>query len=480
MANIRSASEYGTFSKLFPESRRLNFQPLDQSSHRRMPDEYRCSASLANETSECSGATNRADLLDEMRAVRSTYTAYIEDQDLPSSAQDLYRLVANMVGKVLNEPDEHLDASVETVNAVRCIDRYVRETTSDLNTLQLNLKKRTDDNGLFRFHAHLADYAGAWCGALKGCDDKPTMISSQPWTIIVKAIDKGQDQLPAWEASDQHSARPHCLYLEALQVRVQHLVDDGWTFLDLDLALFAIRTYARRNYICHGGVFDLFKSNNFAGLAKYIEEDDSILEKILPDEEKPMVGKYRRLLTFYRDSHIRQDSDGKWVGKAPSSTTGRLLKRSSRPTRAETRGDIEMGLLRPPGLSGSPPANVSFFPTEFRRQSDPERRGDSEQRGLKRPANEQPPENRCVKAARGLDYPQGRLETLGTVTDQDSMGALKLLDDVLALGAELTYRSPSKSLQVLQEQMEELEKELEAVGVRIRKRQMKGSQKGRR
>jgi hypothetical protein len=79
---------------------------------------------------------NQGNILDEMRAVQTSYTASIGDQDLPSSAQDLYRLIAKMAADAVSGSDEHPVISADTVNAVRCIDRYVRETTSDRNTMR--------------------------------------------------------------------------------------------------------------------------------------------------------------------------------------------------------------------------------------------------------------------------------------------------------------------------------------------------------
>ena len=63
--------------------------------------------------------------------------------------------------------------------------------------------------------------------------------------------------------------------------RPSGLVHRGWDDLDFGQALFTIRFYARRNFICHGEIFDLFTSKNFAGLAEYIDADYKILEDVL-------------------------------------------------------------------------------------------------------------------------------------------------------------------------------------------------------
>ena len=52
-------------------------------------------------------------------------------------------------------------------------------------------------------------------------------------------------------------------------------------------------------------------SNILAGKF-FVENDDKVLEDILPDEEMPLLGGWKRLFKFYRNLHIRQTSDGVW------------------------------------------------------------------------------------------------------------------------------------------------------------------------
>lgn len=132
---------------------------------------------------------------------------------------------------------------------------------------------------------------------------------------------------------------------------------------------------------------------------------------------------------------------------------------------SELRSRIEMGLCRPAGSSGPPPANVSFSSHGFRRQSDPERRG------IKRPAVEQPSgAPTVVKAARGLDFPHVKLETKGAIKDCDAIGVAKLIAELHALHSELAYRCPEKSKMMCHDEIARLEKELERIGAAIRKR----------
>lgn len=225
-----------------------------------------------------------------MSAVHLNYTACIGDQDSPSYAQDMYRLVANMALDVMSTFNEPAGLSNQKANAVRCIDLYIRETTLDLNIARQDLSERTDDNRLFRFHAHLGDYAGVLCDALKEPDNKhSSSVLSQPWTLIVSAIDEYDKKLADWHASDQRDRCPYSVHLDTIRHRVQQLSDIGFTDLDIDTALFAIRSYARRNFISHGGAFDLHKKKDFVGLAKYLDHVDKTLEDILPNKEEPMT-----------------------------------------------------------------------------------------------------------------------------------------------------------------------------------------------
>ena len=406
-----------------------------------------------------------ARLGNEMRAVQSTYTACIRDQELPPSAQDVYRLVADLATKAVSGSDEHPGVSIDAVNAVRCIDRYIRETTSELNTARRDLAKRTEDTRLYRFHVHFADYAGFVCNVLKESESGSHSLLSRPWTQIVHAIDREQEALDTWKASDRNrKTRPVSPYMVAIRDRVKALVDRGWNGLDVGQALFAIRFYARRNFICHGEIFDLFTSKNFAGLAEYIDADVKILEDVLPDEEKPMVDKYRALLTLYKDMHIRKNDQDEWVEQAPLQ---RSLGASSRPLGPALISAIELGKFRPPGSSGPPPGNVSFDPATLRRQSEP--------KGTKRPAVDQPPGQPPVKVARGLNY-SSEWRPKKPVPDADSLGAQKLQERLHILGAELAQRKPAKALIVFEMQIAQLEKELESLSAAAYKKQRKAEQ----
>ena len=116
--------------------------------------------------------------------------------------------------------------------------------------------------------------------------------------------------MASWTASGCQALEASCPEMDALEVEVQKIIDEGLTDLDIDLAVFAITSYARQNFIAHGETDDLSVSKDCTGLAEYIDNDDKLLEDILPDEEMPMVDNWRRLLMIRRKSHTRRAGDG--------------------------------------------------------------------------------------------------------------------------------------------------------------------------
>ena len=146
-----------TFLRLVPVSRSPIAQLTTQLRNRETPAEYRPTST--NQSCGTLEQQRTTELGDEMRAVQSTYTACIGDQTLSPAVRDLYRLVTTLASEAIPESDAHLGSSIEKANVVRTIDRYVRETTSEYGTALSELSSRTDDARLFRFHAHLGDYA---------------------------------------------------------------------------------------------------------------------------------------------------------------------------------------------------------------------------------------------------------------------------------------------------------------------------------
>lgn len=457
--DMPSSSLSSTFSRLVPVSRIPTAQLTTQLRNRETPEEYRpASTNQSRGTLEQQRTT---ELGDEMRAVQSIYTACSRDQTLSSTVQDMYRLVTTLAAEAIPESEAHLDSSIEKANAVRTIDRYVRETTSEYGTALRELSSRTHDTRLFRFHAHLGDYAGELCGLLKDDKHSSSTILSGTWTKIVKALDDCDIRVASWNASGCKGPEPSCPEKDRLEVRVQKIIKAGFTDLDMDLALFAIRSYARRNFIAHGGTLDLDQSNDFAGLANHIDYDEKTLEDVLPDEEKPMVGYWRRLLTYFRSSHIRQTGDGGWerpkalsiAPESPPPLTGPVL-----------RSQIELGKRRESNSrDGPPPTNVKFDFGSYRRRSDPGRRG------TKRPATGQSPGRASPKRVKGLFYSPS-LEAIDEVQESEAWSAAELQLQLHEFGAKLAQANPHIAARVFKPQMTQLESKLVQVKARLEKK----------
>ena len=448
-----------TFSRLFPVSRDPTVQLTTHFRRRETPAEY--PPVSPNQSSGTLDQQRTIELGNEMRAVQSTYTARIGDQDLSPTVRDLYRLVTTLAAEAVPQSDGHLGSSIEKANMVRTIDRYVRETTSDYNTALCELSSRTRDTRLFRFHAHLGDYAEHVCNLLKGLDKKsPVKVLKRPWTDIVDILDTHQDSVAAWIASGYQGPQPICPEMDAIELRVSQIIEAGTTELDIDLALFAIRSYARRNFIAHGGTFEL--DDGSVELAEYIDNDDKLLEEILPDEEKPMVGNWRRLLMIRRNTPLKQKDDADWIAKDPLISESSALS-FGRGGRAVLRTRIEMGLQRGSNSpDGPPPTNVAFDPSSYRRHSDPGRRPIP-----KRPAVGQPSGESSPKRAKGPYYVPGLEAIPEDINDQNVQEAEELQLSLHTLAAELAQSKPGQAIHVFRQQIANLNRELERTRTKI-------------
>ena len=112
------------------------------------------------------GLSAGMELDNEMQAVMSRYTDCVGHPDLPEGTRELYQLVARMAS-FASGSDSHPFTRTDASDAVRCIDRYVRETASDAKTTNSALSTMAGDAELYRLHAVIGDYAGALCDDLK-------------------------------------------------------------------------------------------------------------------------------------------------------------------------------------------------------------------------------------------------------------------------------------------------------------------------
>lgn len=456
MADSLANDRTGTFSRLIPASRSLTYPPLGQLRNRKAPAPC-LGASDSSQSSGSPGQYQTGDFYNEMRTVESTYTACVRSEDLPLNTQELYRLVARLAGLAANGSDEHPFTPTEASNAVRCLDQYVRETASETNVANSEISRMATDTRLFRFHGALGDFFAFICTNLRA--GKNSLISKQPWTLIVPALDKEEEDRIAWEASDQTSNRPFGRFTEALWDRVNDLQVAGWDDLDLEITLLAVRSYARRNFLCHSKVYDLGASKNFRALGQYLEEVDKQLEAVLPDEEKPLADKYRRIVAVYRDQHIRKEN-GEWKdAKSLAGKTAGSSPLSNRPSRSTVRLSMDIGQFRPPGLAGPPPSNVSYDSTAFRRHTV------DEPRGTKRTAVGQPlDEPRRKRVALSDNFVDTRTEPKqDAISDKTELEIAKSLKAVHAIFDEWRQLDSKKYLTMLIGQQASLTQRLSEV-----------------
>ena len=234
--------------------------------------------------------------------------------------------------------------------------------------------------------------------------------------------------------------------------------------MDLEIALLAVRSYARRNFVCHSKVFDLDASKNFRALGQYLEEVDKQLEAVLPDEERPLADKYRRIIAVYRDQHIRKEN-GEWKdAKSLAGKTAGSSPLSNRPSRSTVRLSMDMGKFRPPGLAGPPPSNVSYDSAAFRRHTM------DEPRGTKRPAVGQPlDEPRRKRVALSDNFDTRTRPQQDDICDKVELDIAKSLTAVHAIFDEWRQLDSKKFLTMLVGQRAQLTEKLKVVRDQVEK-----------
>ena len=416
----------------------------------------------------------------EMLTVMSRYTDCVGSQNLPEGTRDLYQLIARMAS-FASGSDVYPFTRTDASDAVRCIDRYVMETGSESRTTNLALSTMAGDAELYRLYAVVGDLAQKLCEDLKDSISAPLL--KQQWTIILPKLDEEEGARTAWEASSEapRPERPKTPFMDVLALAVRTLNVNGMTDVDLDLALFAIRTYARRNSLFHGKSIDLLKSKRFAELARYLDLEESHLEGLLPDKEKASADKYRRLIKHFRSSSICLEGDRNWGQRqAPQLALPQggpeEVPSSFRPLgEFALRASMEMGDHRPSGLTGPPAPSVSFSPASLRRHTL------AELRGTKRPAEEQPLALPRAKAARGLDFGAKKVQAeVPPFSDNDHLHLGRLQSRLHQLTDEITRVSPGKARKLFDEQVPQCEQVLKRAKGSLEKQARDQERKKRR
>ncbi|KAI4209135.1 MAG: hypothetical protein LQ351_007887 [Letrouitia transgressa] len=175
------------------------------------------------------------------------------------------RLKVGKLTKVLQKLDayaaspERRFSPKDAAAAAKSIRRHVQDCSRKTKALQAQLEKSAEDNFLFRFHAVIGDYARVVCKALK--ESRPPRMLVGSWEDIVGALDKEEEKAARGIPSNKvHKQVEACVY--ALQK--EHYP------IDVDTALLAMRTYARRNYICHGEADQMIDKGDFKAAAKIL------------------------------------------------------------------------------------------------------------------------------------------------------------------------------------------------------------------
>ena len=158
--------------------------------------------------------------------------------------------------EAIPESDEHFDSSIEKASVVATIDQFGRETLLECRTNLCKLWSWTHDTRLRRFHPHLGDYAGDLLKLLIIEEWWKSFFLSAIWTMIVKTLDDYKEWIASWKTSGCKGLETSSPERDGLKVRVQEIIDAGFTDLKPGLAKVFSRR-ARTAPACYSRSFSL-------------------------------------------------------------------------------------------------------------------------------------------------------------------------------------------------------------------------------
>jgi hypothetical protein len=107
---------------------------------------------------------------------------------------------------------------------------------------------------------------------------------------------------------EEDSDGPMALAIEFITNRIRNQGGD----IDSAMAKFAVQAYAARNQVCHREAGHLVIAEKWDDLARRISLDREALPEILPEDQIQHLETWRRILCYYRDRYIAQNSNRKW------------------------------------------------------------------------------------------------------------------------------------------------------------------------
>jgi hypothetical protein len=152
----------------------------------------------------------------------------------------------------------------------------------------------TKELTVLKHHCRLGDYAGRVFNDLKLYNTDAPLPKLA--TELVELLE------------EEDSDGPMALAMEYITYRIRNQGGD----IDSAMAKFAVQAYAARNQVCHGEAGHLVIAEKWDDLAQRISLDLEALPEILPEGQIQQLETWRRILCYYRDRYIVQDSNGKW------------------------------------------------------------------------------------------------------------------------------------------------------------------------
>lgn len=240
-------------------------------------------------------------------------------EPVQTTAASNQSMIDLLTGLLQGDADNITLSKAQALDLVQCLQR---PTEGNANPKSDREQQVVEDLKQMHAYTTLGDYAGRVFNDLKGSTNNHALLGRAD--ELVRNLDGVKPTTKTrWDAR------------AALQSAVDNL--DEFQHIDFDTAEFAVRAYSSRNEACHSASMRLKTAENWSALGDQIQTDLTELAEILPARELGRSDKWRKLIEYFRDRYLVQDSLGVWQKRADVHPLDKAVEDQADKDKARTR-----------------------------------------------------------------------------------------------------------------------------------------------
>ena len=199
-----------------------------------------------------------------------------------------------LTGLLQGDADNITLSRAQALDLVQCLQR---PTEGNANPKSDREQQLVEDLKQMNAHARLGDYAGRVFLDLKSLSNNRSLSGRADEVVM---------DLDGVDLHPKAHRNVRAAFGSAVDnlARIQHM--------DFDTAEFAVRAYSSRNKACHSESMQCKTAEAWSALGVQIQTDLTELTEILPAAELEKSDKWRKVIEYFRDRFLLQDSSGIW------------------------------------------------------------------------------------------------------------------------------------------------------------------------